>query len=1437
MANAIRYTLALGLALLWAGTQGAYPFLAFTADVEVSNHPRFADTVWGRLRGRLLYQYDPSGTASHRMLVLAIPPSRNANTNEGSECTAVPWPHAVDLLFPLSDHGELPNGAYDRSSEGADRGSGSSVAHIAFDSAGLPRAVRYASGTALALGSVAPQDHALPASAWDTSSWHCSSQANADLLDVVLVLDSSGSIGTVSWNRTYTAIMGSVLLQSLRVSPRGVNMGIVTFSDEADLSNGMTGDSDEISDLLQTLQAARVLRKRSAARLAMQPQAVVITVTDGGNNMPQRYREYFDESLWMLRDSAPGVLSVLVDTGRETLFNLAEKREAERVVRLLPTSDSLRFPVYNISSLDRALSNLIVAVVATVAATATAVAATVSSSAVAAVAAGAAAAAVAGAAVGAGAVVLGAVALRRIGRIGGRMGDMGGETLRPAPPAPAAPAPPALRESLARVRPPLSGIADALDRFEQDVRGQEGALPAGLGVEGALALVVYTTEDEPREQSVYYRLNHALRRRRHRCRVLCPNDNTTAAEQLLHQHQQPAGAVGDNAERGEGDEAEAEESSWLGYAWRLAAAMRALPVVRGEVYRGVCCPLDAAAYAPGSRVFWNGFTSTSRSRAVASDFAASAVAGAPEAAAAGGATLFEVRVERGRDVGFLNQYGEAEVLLEPGSAFDVDAVAREGPLLVVRMHEVPSDALLFPAAAPPADDATAEALAQRDEATEQRQWRLREGSSGERGSRGGRRQQRSSGAYKFGKVTNIFFGDIFGHVFKCIIGVQAVAQQYMAAKKHSHFTMFEQEVPVICYGSGSNASHTNLTNLSFLYLSMGCQMTCLKYIFSDNGTDITTNSTLTDLINHWEQHFTEPLSWKELTNKPFKSIMWAVFISLSMSIQAISTFEVAIITNIIHIIKLKNYIMTRMMQQAKKTNKGKSFTNNETSVEREAMAAAAAPAAEPELSPKPQQQQDIEPEKANEQPMEQDKNTEQQDGDTEQQDNAEAEQQDKQQDEQEENASIIAISTLTRNRVIPTKEEAVQAGTDCLEVLYFTTPFWDPTENTDKIKGAQQASKETSSASGDEAESSSSESIDELRGKKVVECNVDDNQEEHKKKTTTCKRTREESNEEDQQDQIIKGLEATRTKLKEKIATYKKEQVRVTNELHEQHVLIAMLKSQNEGLKEQLELLKSEHANWREYKSLKGTSTTPSKHKVPTSHPAHPASGLTLVLDNPENQNKNNVVMATLGFLVHCGFVDEAFVFYQLTGHTYNELDQCFSSSSKYFCHNNIMSMPEVPMVFTISWAKWSFLKQFKVQMTYLNSDLRVISAQTNQEYVIDTALVPRNASIIVVREPIVKLLPLEQRGSASSEPAAAAVAVQAQVRPLTRTASEDFGASIFQASAAAAGPPAPVGAATSLGDTSHAVAAGEAVQASPSAADEEIMIAQLAQNTDAFLP
>eukprot|EP00727_Mastigamoeba_balamuthi_P010211 m51a1_g5812 hypothetical protein (130) ;mRNA; r:154847-161765 len=64
--------------------------------------------------------------------------------------------------------------------------------------------------------------------------------------------------------------------------------------------------------------------------------------------------------------------------------------------------------------------------------------------------------------------------------------------------------------------------------------------------------------------------------------------------------------------------------------------------------------------------------------------------------------------------------------------------------------------------------------------------------------------------YKFGEITNISFSNIFSHVFEHVI--QAIAQQYMAAKKHSCSTIFEQEIPIICYRSGSNASYLQLNH-------------------------------------------------------------------------------------------------------------------------------------------------------------------------------------------------------------------------------------------------------------------------------------------------------------------------------------------------------------------------------------------------------------------------------------------------------------------------------------------------------------------------------------------------------------------------------------------------------------------------------------------------
>eukprot|EP00727_Mastigamoeba_balamuthi_P012868 m51a1_g8203 putative leucine-rich repeat-containing protein (1951) ;mRNA; f:32454-43889 len=204
------------------------------------------------------------------------------------------------------------------------------------------------------------------------------------------------------------------------------------------------------------------------------------------------------------------------------------------------------------------------------------------------------------------------------------------------------------------------GIVGTIDKIENDLRRSASALPAGLSVEGALALVVYTSEEQPREESVYYRMNHALR---------CRSDNSNAARR------DRASLTGNGSATGE-----SSWSSWLAYAWQLTRAMRRLPVVQGEVFRGIDCTVDAGAYTVGTAVCWSGFTSTSRSRAVATDFLS------------GPGTLFVLRVDRGRDMGCLNQFDEEEVLLESGTAFVVDSVHPEAlgrhSVLVVCMHEV-----------------------------------------------------------------------------------------------------------------------------------------------------------------------------------------------------------------------------------------------------------------------------------------------------------------------------------------------------------------------------------------------------------------------------------------------------------------------------------------------------------------------------------------------------------------------------------------------------------------------------------------------------------------------------------------------------------------------------------------------------------------------------
>eukprot|EP00727_Mastigamoeba_balamuthi_P009327 m51a1_g5016 hypothetical protein (811) ;mRNA; f:278086-281436 len=228
-----------------------------------------------------------------------------------------------------------------------------------------------------------------------------------------------------------------------------------------------------------------------------------------------------------------------------------------------------------------------------------------------------------------------------------RMAEMSDEKLQPIPAAEPMEEVPSLRETLHFVWPPLQGIKETIAKFEKDLAEGRSRLPAGLEEEAALAIVLYTSEVQPRQESIYYRMNHALRSR-YRC----------------------------------------DAGRWMSYAWHLTKAMRALPMICGQVFRGIRCVVDTKDYAAGADVCWNSFTSTSMNRKVAADFLN--VPG----------TLFEIEVARGRDIGALNHYGETEVLLEAGSRFHVDSVDRnvaplDNVVLLIRMHEVDSDSLLF----------------------------------------------------------------------------------------------------------------------------------------------------------------------------------------------------------------------------------------------------------------------------------------------------------------------------------------------------------------------------------------------------------------------------------------------------------------------------------------------------------------------------------------------------------------------------------------------------------------------------------------------------------------------------------------------------------------------------------------------------------------------
>eukprot|EP00727_Mastigamoeba_balamuthi_P009639 m51a1_g5298 putative protein serine threonine (4111) ;mRNA; f:230586-243269 len=253
-------------------------------------------------------------------------------------------------------------------------------------------------------------------------------------------------------------------------------------------------------------------------------------------------------------------------------------------------------------------------------------------------------------------VPLGVVCFAGFSRLKDRMFDDTGATA-PLPPVSRDPlsARVPLLEALRAVSPLVQDLETQLQKTAEAWETSSKARALGLARDDALAVLLYTAEIRPHEESIFYRLNRALRERR-----------------------------------------SADDATWTPFAVDLVLALRGIPAFRGVVYRGIDVGVDPEAYAVGRTVCWNGFTSTSSDRIDQEN-----------------GTLFEIETTRGRDIESLNMFNESEVLLEASSEFKVvDVLPARSPRdpVVIRMSEVdpPSSPLIPLPAAPAPAVATAE---------------------------------------------------------------------------------------------------------------------------------------------------------------------------------------------------------------------------------------------------------------------------------------------------------------------------------------------------------------------------------------------------------------------------------------------------------------------------------------------------------------------------------------------------------------------------------------------------------------------------------------------------------------------------------------------------------------------------------------------------------
>eukprot|EP00727_Mastigamoeba_balamuthi_P007057 m51a1_g2972 hypothetical protein (467) ;mRNA; r:703522-705744 len=198
-------------------------------------------------------------------------------------------------------------------------------------------------------------------------SWDCPAATCKGVLDIVVIIDDSGSVKS-EWANAID--FSTSLVNSFDVSDKGANFGFVQFSTEARLLIALSNNKQDILDAITgsaseggatcigcALKTGAELFKNQLPRpksVKTVPKKIAVLITDGANNWPGNGRTPSAQSQAYLNNSVPVMRAVA-----DLVVGIGIGDYHKDDLQLLATNDSYIFDVNSWAQLRTLLSTLI----------------------------------------------------------------------------------------------------------------------------------------------------------------------------------------------------------------------------------------------------------------------------------------------------------------------------------------------------------------------------------------------------------------------------------------------------------------------------------------------------------------------------------------------------------------------------------------------------------------------------------------------------------------------------------------------------------------------------------------------------------------------------------------------------------------------------------------------------------------------------------------------------------------------------------------------------------------------------------------------------------------------------------------------------------------------------------------------------------------------